>query len=572
MPEYLSPGVYIEEVDRGPKPIEGVGTAMPAFVGFTEKALIERRIDGELVPDDLRNKPQLITSWGQFVEHYGSFAQGAYLPQAVYGYFNNGGNRCYVISVKTLGRAQAELLGSDGKPRLLVKAKEGGYDGLRLRVKIEAPALPEAKKPGSSPKSQPQKEAAPDGAATESPQSDSPEPEPGDDRLPTFTLIVERQGNNGGGWKEEEKLRGISLERVKDDQGGQKTQLTYETRAPRWVELSLPDPAAPLAACWPRTQDVALTLPPELLIASTSQQFKGEVEDRSGMEGLAALDDVTMLCIPDLMTKPPAKNGQESKLDLAMVKAVQRAMIDHCELMGDRVAIIDAPPDLTPQEVRQWRLNVAGYDSNYAALYYPWIEIDDTLNGRTLKIPPSGHMAGVWARNDNTRGVHKAPANEVVRGAVGLAYDVTKGEQDTLNQDGVNCIRAFPGRGIRVWGARTLSSDPAWRYINVRRLFNYVEKSIERNTQWVVFEPNDHKLWARIRRDVSAFLRTVWQDGMLFGLTPAEAYYVKCDDETNPREQRDLGRLIIEVGLCPVKPAEFVIFRISQWAGPNAEA
>jgi phage tail sheath protein FI len=176
-------------------------------------------------------------------------------------------------------------------------------------------------------------------------------------------------------------------------------------------------------------------------------------------------------------------------------------------------------------------------------------------------------MGGIWARSDNTRGVHKAPANEVVLGAVGLAYNTTKGEQDTLNPNGVNCIRAFPGRGIRVWGARTLSSNPSWRYINVRRLFNYVEKSIEGGTQWVVFEPNDPMLWSRVRRDVAAFLSTVWSSGALFGLSPAQAFYVKCDSELNPPEQRDLGRLIVEIGMAPVKPAEFVIFRISQWAG-----
>jgi phage tail sheath protein FI len=167
--------------------------------------------------------------------------------------------------------------------------------------------------------------------------------------------------------------------------------------------------------------------------------------------------------------------------------------------------------------------------------------------------------------------VHKAPANEVVRGAVGLPYQVTRSEQDSLNPIGVNCIRAFPGRGIRAWGARTVSSDPAWRYINVRRLFNMIEESVERGTQWVVFEPNDYSLWARVRRDVTAYLNVVWHSGALFGATPQEAFYVKCDEELNPPEIRDLGQLIVEIGICPVKPAEFVIFRISQWAGLAAE-
>jgi phage tail sheath protein FI len=257
----------------------------------------------------------------------------------------------------------------------------------------------------------------------------------------------------------------------------------------------------------------------------------------------------------------------DKKLDLDMVKAVQTAMIAHCEKMGDRVAVLDAPPGMLPQEVRKWRMDVVGYDSSYAALYYPWIQVRDPIQKRPVNIPPSGHLAGIWARTDEQRGVHKAPANEVVSGATGLAYNVTKGEQDTLNPIGVNCIRALPGRGLRVWGARTLSSDPAWRYISVRRLFNFVEKSIELGTQWVVFEPNDRKLWARVRRDINAFLKQVFRTGALFGSTANEAFYVKCDDELNPPESRDQGLLVIEIGLAPVKPAEFVVFRISQWAG-----
>jgi hypothetical protein len=239
--------------------------------------------------------------------------------------------------------------------------------------------------------------------------------------------------------------------------------------------------------------------------------------------------------------------------------------------MKDRFAILDPLPDLSPQEVKEWRVEEAGYDSKYGALYYPWIKVaNPARGGEPMLMPPSGHLAGIYARSDAERGVHKAPANEVVRGAIGLATQITKGEQDILNPLGINCIRAFPGRGIRVWGARTLSSDPAWRYINVRRLFNFVEESIEIGTQWVVFEPNDVDLWERVKRDITAFLTRVWRDGALFGTTPAEAFYVKCDEELNPVEVRDAGMLIIEIGLAPVKPAEFVIFRISQWAAGAA--
>ncbi len=299
-----------------------------------------------------------------------------------------------------------------------------------------------------------------------------------------------------------------------------------------------------------------------MLMPATSKEFKGEVIERTGVEGLEVLDDVTMLVVPDLMTAPPGE-----KLNLDMVKAVQTAMIAHCERLGDRVAILDAPPNATPQEIKKWRMDIAGYDSSYAALYYPWIEVDDPIQNKPIPIPPSGHMAGIWARSDNTRGVHKAPANEVVRGATGLAYNCTKGEQDTLNPNGVNCIRAFPGRGIRVWGARTLSSNPSWRYINVRRLFNFVEKSIERGTQWVVFEPNDTMLWARSGAMSPPSSLRCGAMARCSARRPTQAFYVKCDAELNPPESRDLGRLIIEIGMSPVKPAEFVIFRISQWAG-----
>jgi phage tail sheath protein FI len=549
MPEYLSPGVYVEEIDRGPKPIEGVGTAMAAFVGFTEKAELMRQVDGEFITENLLNKPQLVTNWSQYVERFGGFVEGAYAPQAVYGYFHNGGARCYVVSVKTIGKAQAALLGSDGKPHLLVRAKQSGFGGLRLRVSVDAPELP-------APKSA-------KGKAKAKEEEEGESPAPAEEAASSFTVTVERQGVSGA-WLIQEVLPDVTLAEMKEE-GIQKVQVLYkDNKMPQWIDILIPEEAAPLAKMWPKTQQQSLNMEQKQLAPSTSSEFRGDVTERSGVDGLEALDDVTMVCVPDLMATPP---GEELNLD--MVKAVQTAMIAHCERLGDRVAILDSPPNMTPQEIKKWRMVTAGYDSNYAAFYYPWIQVDDPIQNRPIYIPPSGHMAGVWARNDNTRGVHKAPANEVVQGAVGLAYNTTKGEQDTLNPNGVNCIRAFPGRGIRVWGARTLSSNPSWRYINVRRLFNYVEKSIENGTQWVVFEPNDPFLWARVRRDVGAFLSTVWSDGALFGASPSQAFYVKCDEELNPPESRDMGRLIIEIGMCPVKPAEFVIFRISQWAGPG---
>jgi phage tail sheath protein FI len=247
-------------------------------------------------------------------------------------------------------------------------------------------------------------------------------------------------------------------------------------------------------------------------------------------------------------------------------------MIAHAELMGDRMAILDTPDGLIPQDVLDWRMNIAGYDSKMAALYWPWIEVMNPLTRQPMRLPPSGHIAGVWARVDGTRGVHKAPANEVIRGANGLAFHITQAEQGELNRSGINCIRAFPGRGIRIWGARTLSSDPEWRYINVRRLFNFVSESIMAGTQWSVFEPNDQALWARLTINITSFLSRVHRSGALFGASPAEAFYVKCDAETNPPEVIEAGQVICEIGISPVKPAEFVIFRLSQFTGGGGEA
>lgn len=552
MPEYLSPGIYVEEVDRGPKPIEGVGTAMPVFVGFSEKAQLAEQVDGETVISDVLGQPLLVTNWTQYVERFGSFVEGAYMPHSVYGYFLNGGSRCYVLSVKTIPKAQAALLGSDGKPQLIVRAKQAGFDGLRLRVKVDLPALPASEEKPAA-KSKGKEGEAEEAAATEAAGGGS-----------LFNLTVERQGVTGA-WLPKEVLRDVALTEVETESGKKEVRLAYKNnKAPGLVELVIPDSAAPLAKLMPKAQEQSLNIETKLIEPATYSDFQGDVIERTGVEGLESLDDVTMVVVPDLMTTMP---GQ--KLDLEMVKAVQTLIIAHCERMSDRVAILDAPPGMNPQQIKKWRMDTAGYDSSYATLYYPWIKVMDPVKNAPMFVPPSGHMAGIWARTDNTRGVHKAPANEVVGGATGLAYNTTKGEHDTLNPIGINVIRAFPGMGIRVWGARTLSSNPSWRYLNVRRLFNYVEKSIERGTQWIVFEPNEPTLWGRIIRDVGAFLSNVWAQGALFGATPDQAFYVKCDEELNPASVRDVGQLFIEIGMCPVKPAEFVIFRISQWAGPG---
>ncbi|MDC0832590.1 phage tail protein [Leptolyngbya valderiana BDU 20041] len=264
--------------------------------------------------------------------------------------------------------------------------------------------------------------------------------------------------------------------------------------------------------------------------------------------------------------------------------SVRSAIVTHCKIRtGDRFAILDSDEtvedgsgnlDLSLLDPSN-NSNVLPDNSDYAAFYFPWIQVFDPVtkvqnpdsNGR-IYVPPSGYMAGVYARVDTNRGVHKAPANETVFGALGLKYRLSRSQQGGLNPQGVNCIRDLNGN-IRIWGARTIGGDSngEWKYINVRRLFLFLRESIDEGTQFAVFEPNDPNLWAKITRNVSAFLTNVWRDGALFGNSPQEAFYVKCDAETNPPEVRDAGQVITEIGVAVVKPAEFVIFRISQWAG-----
>ncbi len=285
-------------------------------------------------------------------------------------------------------------------------------------------------------------------------------------------------------------------------------------------------------------------------------------DERTGIVALEPVDEVSLLAIPDIMNDNLSSDG---------IEQVQLAMIGHCENLKDRFAILDPIKNSTVQEVQAWRKD--NLDSKYAAIYYPWIKVSDPIMAEystSRFIPPSGHIAGIYARSDVERGVHKAPANEVVSGVTELERTLTTREQEVLNPDGVNCIRVFQGRGIRVWGARTISSDPLWKYINIRRLFIFIEKSIEKYTQWVVFEPNNEKLWARVRATITQFLTTVWRDGALMGTTPEEAFFVKCDRTTMTQNDIDNGRLIVQIGIAPVKPAEFVIFRIAQWAGGSA--
>jgi uncharacterized protein len=513
MPTYLTPGVYVEEIPSANKPIEGVGTAVAAFVG--------------LAPGGPVNTPMRISNWTQFAKRYGDtenpdngpFMEGSYLAHSVYGFFQNGGSLCWIVRVGADDERQPARAA-------LPAANDKNLEALR------AVALKDVS----------------DTVTVEITQDPTAADEGDKDNDPAYTIVV-----SAGSVREE--YPGVTLKK------GRANVATKVNAGSKLIKIEETGASLPEARVAPGKY--TLSTPSAAVEEVKAGDFEGDVASRKGMGGLSAIDEVTMVVMPDVMQL----NG-----DGAQLRDLQGKMIAHCEMAGDRMAILDAPDGLLPQEILEWRMNTAGYDSKMAALYYPWIEVMDPLTRRPLMVPPSGHVAGVWCRVDGTRGVHKAPANEVILGVNGVGFQVTGAEQGGLNKVGINCIRAFPGRGIRIWGARTLSSDPEWRYINVRRLFNYVAESIMDGTQWSVFEPNDPQLWMSLRISAQNFLTRVWRSGALFGTTPSEAFFVKCDAETNPPDVVEAGQVVCEIGIAPVKPAEFVIFRLSQFSGGGGEA
>jgi phage tail sheath protein FI len=537
---YGAPGVYIEEQPSGSMPIEGVGTAVAAFVGFTERYDAEQ---GD--PTDPEGvKPQLVTSWPQYERLYGGFVRGAMLPHAVRGFFENGGSAAYICRIPGATGAT----GNGGAPTAVLPAAEN-------------PQTPSVQLTARDPGANLEVEVVP-------PPAQAPAEGDGAD------------GNggsgNGGG---EYTLRVFEGGQLREELGG----IQFTGRSTRTVERAVnerskflridmqPVQGTSLAERVPAAGRYTLQAPPVSTVEVTPADLVGSESDRTGYQGLAIADNVTMVAIPDLVT---VATNDDGSVDEEMFLGAQKQLIDFCEASHNKMAILDVPPGLNATRALDWRSRLAR-DSAFAALYYPNVVVPNPLarpgatNGELyLTVPTAGHVAGVWARTDGARGVWKAPANEAVRGIVRLENDVTNGEQDLLNPEGVNCIRSFGSYGTKIWGARTLAkTDPSWRYINVRRLFNFIEESIQRGTQWAVFEPNDFDLWQRVKRNITSFLRGLWMQGALVGATPEQAFYVLCDATNNPASSVDEGKLIVEVGIAPVKPAEFVIFRISQWQG-----
>lgn len=502
MPEYLHPGVYIEEIERGPKPIEGVPTSTAAFIGETERG---------------PTKPRAITSYKGYQRWFGGvFGDTKFMPYAVSGFFENGGKRMYVCRVTDDAATAAEAAFGPFQ----VKAVGPGSWGKRVFVKVE--------------------------------ESSTSKPGPGNTMVPVGVKLrvayyaAPPSGNPSDWFNDPTKPPFPSAVEVFDDLDADETspnhwrKRLFENSA--FIEVNGPNNA----------------LPPKQFAQLATNGVDGNPLDVADFQGLA---------IPPQRPNPQglAVLELDPYREVALVYApgqpdVNKAVVSHCEKMRFRFAVVDPDKNVN---ITDFQPRSAVQDTKYAALYYPWIWISDPQTGVRKNVPPGGHVLGVYARTDDERGVFKAPANEILRGVLDLNADFD-GKQDILNPRGINAIRKFPDRGIRVWGARTLTSDALWKYVSVRRLFIFLERSIYEGTQWVVFEPNDDRLWARVIDTIRLFLRTQWRLGALLGRTEEEAFYITCDRTTMTQDDILNGRLICEIGIAPVRPAEFVIFRIFQ--------
>lgn len=506
---YLSPGVYVEEKSSGVKPIEGVGTSTGAFVGIAEKGMVGKAV--------------LITNWTQFVKEFGNFIPNGFLAYAVYSFFSEGGTSCYVVratsdKAKSASTTIKDKEGDGAVDALSVTARSEGVWGNRITVIIEDPS--ETTKKSTH-----------------------------------FNLTVKYKELHPGEYEGEETagqivetFDTISVLDVNEKVNGISSFVNVIVKPAK-----LTDDTGKIIVRPVNTAKAELS---EGVDGLDDPDYIGTADNKKGLHAFDEVDDINIVAIPD--------------------KAGDREVIinglNYCKDRTDCFFIADTPYGLDPQKVENFKKGTGDYagnafNSSFGALYYPWIYISDPLTGKKKLVPPSGLVAGSYAYTDSTRGVHKAAAG-IVEGyldsAVGIERIVTKGEHNLLNPLNVNVIRSFPTSGICIWGARTLSADAEWKYINIRRLFLFLEESLDKASQWVVFEPNSPALWGSVIRNITAFLLRVWRDGALFGSTPEEAFFVKVDEENNPEEVRNAGQLIIEVGVAPVRPAEFVIIRIKQ--------
>jgi len=578
MPEYLAPGVYVEETSFRAKSIEGVGTSTTAFVGPTRRGPVGAALGA----------PEMVTSLTDFERLYGGLGNLAladvsdaarrlnFVAHAARAYFDNGGARLYVVRTAN-GAAAASVPLRDGgsaAENVTVRARFPGAAGngvFQVR-EVQRPATPVTLG------------TAPDGSLALATVAGTPTVflktagawadsgaialgavDPGTG-INLLTLSVEVADTDGQvqGWD------GLGFGPGHPRFIGAVLALAPATRAEALANLVWVDVGGGVSAFELRAAVAAL--PPlagdaegrrQLVLAGGSDGSAPTLGDETtagtyaaALALLSGLEDVSIVAAP----------GSSAYGD---AQAVQNALIGHAERRrAYRIAVLDCAPNQTPGQMREARGRI---DSKYAALYYPWVVVANPLARpgrddipREIALPPSGFVAGIYARNDTQRGVHKAPANEVVTGALRFESDVNFAQQELLNPLGVNCLRYLSGRGLRLWGARLASSDPEWKYVSDRRYFNYLESSIDRGTQWAVFEPNGERLWANVRQTIADFLYNEWRNGALLGSTVDEAFFVRCDRSTMTQNDLDNGRLVCLIGVAILKPAEFVIFRIGQ--------
>ena len=547
MPRYYTPGIYYERVDLGRKGISAVRMDIPGFVGMAEKGPLDT--------------PVKLDSWGQYQSVFGGLIPQSYLAYTVRGFFVNRGETCYVVRIADIakaGKAEATLRDKNGNPTLKIVARSEGQWGNQIRVSLKTAG----------------------GGSGE------------------FNLTVSL------GDRIREVFKNLS---VNPGHSRYAPSVINEKERSNLITIedlnrSSPVPAPPDIATLQKGLHLSLGADGIQSIEKTDLTGdRGSLKKR-GLRCYEDINEVSMICIPDIMVQPvkvvpplieteplvktidpclkpepettvepvppPYRPGvnieSPPQFEIGDIHFVQHKMVEHCEMMKDRVAILDPPFNADLKEILEWRKN---WDSKFAALYYPWIRVEDHLrldNQLTRLVPPSGHAAGIYARSELERGVHWAPANQEVLGARDVAVVITQAEQDLLNPEGINCLRVFPGRGVVVWGARTVSSDASWVYISVRRLLIMIEKSVAAAMHWSVFEINDYHLRMAIIVSVSSFLEELWKRGALAGAVPAEAFVIKCDGENNPQSVVDAGKVITEIGVAPSIPGEFIVFKIGK--------
>lgn len=556
MAEYLSPGVYVEEYDNAPRAIEGVGTSAAGFVGLAERGTVV-------------GAPTLITSFAEFKRTFGDFlsefthGEYRYLAYAVEQFFANGGTRCFVsrvvakdaacaaaetgilsfkaanpgkwgnriqVSFTTVTKKKMQLVEEVGEASYVAKSVTGFREGDLVQIKGEYNRI----------------QVIYDNVVTfEKPF----ENEVVDNNIipKVFVYLVEtdvlvRYNDDA------EVYNGLSFNPVASNYIATKLNASSIVKVNAKTLTEICNPVSAILGDEKTSGMITLSGGSDGSIDKINAgTFIGEDNgpgQRTGIQAFIENNQTSMMAVPGVT-----------------IPEVIVSLVGHCENMKNRVAVLDMPRDMTKtNDLIEYRGMV---DSTYAAMYHPWIQVFDRAAQKPGYIPPSGAVMGIYARTDVTRGVHKAPANEPIY-CSGLKTNYTKGEQDILNPEGINLIRQIPGQGIRVWGARTASNNATFRYINVRRLFIYVEESIRANTNWVVFEPNDVTLWTRVNLTVSTFLENLWRNGMLAGATPSEGYFVEIGSTTMTKDDIMNGRLICNIGIAPTRPAEFVIFRVSQ--------